>query len=222
MPWKWGKLWSDHEPEPAEGERFDLYDLEIDEVSFVDSGDNPGSKVVMFKGRGGAGVEGVEGEKLDKHTAEAVALQVLEDEGLEGLAKLWGMEYHEPPTPAAREELMTRTMTKRADVLEEVERRAVEVRKQNDTLTPAQARVEIWLENEDLRRRYQELPPDVPVAASAPPPPVVKGAGALAKHAAAVAELRKSHPELSDSQARMRAWNDNPELAAEYQREAFE
>jgi hypothetical protein len=218
MPWPWKKH-DDHSDPPPPGERYDLYDLEIDEVSFVTEGDNPGAKLVMYKGRGGAGDETVSGATLDKRTAEAIAEQVLEDEGLEGLAKLWGMEYHEPPVSPAREEQMTLTMTKRADVLEEVERRAVELRKQDDDgdrLTPAQARVEIWLENEDLRRRYQELPPDVPVAASAPPP-VVKGASVLQRHAAAVEELRKSHPELSETQARMKAWEQNPDLAREYQ-----
>lgn len=204
MPWPWSRKHDDSDPVP-EGERVELYDLELDEVSFVDHGDNPGAKLVMYKraGEDGQDAGGGENARLERMVDELIA-----EETGESSAQTTGKGSMQ-------------TMTKRADVLEEVERRAVEVRKQNDRLTPAQARVEIWMENEDLRRRYQELPPDVPVAASATPP-VAKGAGALQKHAAAVAELRKSHPEMNDSQLRMKAWEQNPELAAEYQRAAFE
>lgn len=164
MPWPWRRSkHDDHRTtEDAEsGERFDLYDLELTEVSIVDAGDNPGAHLLLTKQRdGGSATPVQQGEAPDtgEQGAEWLtedAIQELIDEELAA-----GDGAGVGKTTDRRESMQH--LQKRSDVAAEVGSRAralIEQRKAagDDELTIAQARMEIWLTNEALRERYSEL-----------------------------------------------------------------
>ena len=81
--------------------------------------------------------------------------------------------------------------------------------------SPAAARAKVWAERPDLREAHEQ-------AEEAPAPvfehTVEKGAPALAKRDAAVAELRKIYPHEPEAMLRVRALRENPEIYEEYRR----
>lgn len=100
-------------------------------------------------------------------------------------------------------------MSKRSDVVVEATRIAEENFSKGEAGSMAAVRAQVWRENPDLARRYHELPVET---LEAPAPPVFKGAGAVAAIDIVAAEIRKSHPEISESQARVQAWRTRPDL----------
>lgn len=183
--------------------RFTLSDLQVDEVSFVSAGDNEGAHITMFKRDPEADEGGLPAHVVDELIkAEADR----EDEPGKGL-------------------MNTTVLTKSSDVLAEVFNRAEELRKADPTLTPTQARIEVWMENVDLREAYAQAAAErdaAIVAASATgtakAESVVKGGDVLKKHAGAAAELRKADPSLTVAEARTLAWRQDPDLYEEYRR----
>jgi len=75
-------------------------------------------------------------------------------------------------------------------------------------------RAKIWAERPDLREAHEQAQEEPVVVHQ----PVEKGAPALAKRDAAVAELRKIYPHETEGQLRTRALQENPEIYEEYRR----
>lgn len=177
-------------------------------MSFVDSGDNAEAHVVMYKAQAAEGdqQQAAEGDEWLTRLVHTII-----NEELAGIVS-GGTE--------TRKVAMTATMMKQEDVLAERERLAVAKVAGSDELTIASARMEVWLENEELRRRYYELQQTSPAApvAMQQGEPVVKGADTIAKHEAAVSELRKAHPDRSPAALRTMAWDLHPELRDAYNR----
>ena len=129
-----------------------------------------------------------------------------------------GAAYPRKGEPNTREEPMDATVLKRGDVVAAATAEARELMKGRPGLSEAAARAEVWRRRPDLAALYAGgLPPEAPTAPkqAAPAP----GSGALEKHAAAVAELRKARPHASEAELRALAWRQNPGLAEEYRRE---
>lgn len=121
-------------------QRYSLFDLGIDEVSFVSQGDNTGAHIVMHKNRGES-----EAEIEERIIKQAIAEVQAESEGS-----------------------VIQTMNKRGDVVGEVQRRAEEVRKANPDMGMATARAKAWADNPDLASRYTELPAEAPPEGAQP------------------------------------------------------
>lgn len=219
----WWERFAKAEGDPgisSEG-RQDLYDLELEEVSFVDAGDNPGARVLLYKRRG-AGAP-------DEQVAAFARGQYADPEMVRELID----EVAGEAGTATRKESMTTQFTKTADVVAAVHKQAEErvANAAAGELSISQARVEVWLENPALAERYQQL--RVQEAAevadamkhqpggmmAAPAESVQKAqATVLQKHQAAVDELRKLYPHESVVELRNRAWREHPELYEEYRR----
>lgn len=188
-----------------------LYDIELDEVSLVDAGDNPEANVVFYKGR-----------RLEHGSDEWIAVQTklaLANDGETPLSE----ETSTHTTATERREHLgdgrtitsreVSTMTTRQEVVEAVEQEAAQVRQEEPDLSLSLAKMRAWERRPDLQKQYQELPVETAPVVS---PPVLKGSDAYGKIDAAAAELRKREPNLSPSAARTRVFEERPELAAEY------
>lgn len=205
-------------------EREDLYDLEIDEVSFVDRGDNEGARVLLWKRRHDA--------------VERRAAELLESSGVRPSPTVSAAALQEMARHVAKQSLIsetngglmtTQTMNKAADVVAAVQKQAEERMLERPELTPAGARVEVWYENPDLRERYERLRIEEAQVMTeavkhqgggmmlAPTEEVAKAqATVLQKHQAAAQEIRKANPRISQAEARKLAWEIHPALRAEY------
>jgi hypothetical protein len=205
--------------EPHEG-RQDLYDLELEEVSFVDMGDNPGAHILLYKRK----ADGQPDEQVAAFSrgqyADPEMVRALIDE-VAGEGSSAGAE--------TKRGLMTQ-FSKSDDVVARIAKIAEEkVANASGELTIAGARMEAWFENPELQERYQELrvaeaqqvadtmKRRSPGMMAAPTEEVAKRqAGPLAKHQAAVDELRKADPRMPLTEARRLAWEQNPGLYEEY------
>lgn len=188
-----------------------LTNLKLDEVSLVDVGDNPGAVVVFAKNADdGAGDDdaGITEQEIDAIIEEVLAASITEE-----LAEITAEEG----TTKRREQMTTTPVLKtRGDVLAAATARARELMKQKpDELDDlAAARALVWREDRRLAELYEELPEAPPAVEE---PPVQKGAGVLALVDREVAELRKMHPAMPESEARTKVWKMRPDLADQYE-----
>lgn len=190
-------------------EEWDLFDLDVTEISSVTRGDNRGAKILMFKA--------APGEEAPEETPPAIEQEDPSDDAVNRIVaetlveELLNTTTTTTTTEARR---MTRTMTmkKRGDVAAAVRESAAEIRKANPELTEAQALAKAW-EDEDLAARYEELPADEAPATA----PVRKGASTIAKVEAVAAEIRKADPKLTQAQAMSKAFEIRDDLADAYE-----
>ena len=121
----------------------------------------------------------------------------------------------ETATEKGRQEVTT-TLTKKDDVQAVVTRLAKE---RYPNVPEAAGRARIWAERPDLREAHEASPaPQTPAVDHETPASLEKGAPALAKRDAAVAELRKVYPDKSRAELRVMALQENPEIYDEYRR----
>lgn len=175
--------------------RYTLFDLGIEEVSFVPKGDNPGAMLLLHKSRP------PEDDVNDAPISDEVIAKLIREEG--GI----------PVVNSEREAVMTQTMMKRGDVIAAATAKAEDIRKAEPGLSVEAARARVWADNPDLAARYTELPAD-PTDKGAET--IQKGADALAKVSTAAADLRRRDPSLTMAKARIQVWDTHPELADEY------
>lgn len=200
---------------PEEERRWDLTDLTLDEVSVVgplpgqegNGADNPGARILLTKK---AADEAHSRTGWDERLSQVVDELIREEKAGVGKAD-------------DQRRSMTTQLQKRSDVTREVGRLAHEKMQKAagaENLTVAQARMEVWMENPELQRLYQELEVETAAEMAAQAEkhaPVKKGGDVLQKHRAAVAELRKSHPDKALSELKVMAWDRNPDLVSAYQ-----
>ena len=172
-------------------QRYSLFDLKIDECSFVDSGDNTEAHITLFKR---------DQTTNDDPLPESVVAELIKAEA--------DRDERDPG------KVRMDTLTKKSDVAAEVNRLAEEKMKADPQLTPVTARYEVWMENSALREAQMQAAADrdaAIVAAAATggevaEKTVAKGADVAKEVDQAAAELRKNDPSLSVAEARMLAW----------------
>lgn len=121
------------------------------------------------------------------------------------------------PTTTKKGKAMPTTpkFANKGEVLEEANRLARELMKEDPNLTLAQARSKVWEQNPELARQHKELP-KAPAAKSSVP--LRKGQSVVDRATREAREIQKNNPGMSEAAARARVWEQNPDLAAEYAR----
>src|SRR5215217_5261588 len=116
-----------------------ISDAEIDEISVVDRGDNPGAEIVFWKSAGGRPSEPSLGEPGPS------------DAEIDGICKA-AVDY------VTREEISK--MDTRTSATREMEAMAERIQAEDPSLTPAEAFAKAMKSSHgrDIRKRYEELP----------------------------------------------------------------
>ena len=142
--------------------------LEIDEVSLVKRGANPGARVALYKNAERVRLEtatngltkavayaairakAVSLRKDGETREQAIARYLVTDEGRASLAVC-----HRAPGPWIKPAQPVKKAASCPSV-QAVHEKAAELRKEDPTLTEHQARARVWMSNPELRRRYDE------------------------------------------------------------------
>lgn len=209
--------------------QYDLYDLQIEEVSSVDEGDNPGAQVVLFKRAGDVdqaaapeiseeGAAALSDEEIERIVSEVIEEEVRTSRsstttyGADGSTRT--------DTTTHREERMSvTTMSKRSDVMAVATAEARELQKTRPELSLPAARAEIWKKRPDLANRFNELPFESPPATQAAP--VLKGGPAYQEATREAEDLMQRYPDRHKSvtSARLEIYKIRPDLADRAERE---
>ncbi|MDP8899925.1 MAG: hypothetical protein M3N33_02015 [Actinomycetota bacterium] len=191
-------------------ELWDLYDLELFEVSSVDRGDNEGARVMLFKRNPDAPSSSPAAPGLPDEAIERIVSEVIEEE----------VQSTRTSTTSFLADGTT-VMSKRSDVLAVVTAEAEDLMKREPEKyrSEAAARGEAWRRRPDLVELYNSLAHE---PAPAPADPLSKLSPAIQQATREAQALMKAHPEKyrSLSSARLAVYAGDPALAERCAREA--